>query len=367
MSFPFGTNYGGVLQCYALSQELIKLGHNVEFLRYRYQPVSRIHNLTQTFKTSYSITNFTTRFINSLRYRISARHNTAESMRLPAFDKFREKYFKFTPILDKHTIGEYLNNNFDAVIIGSDQVWTDIATDEKIFFGDWQPAFKGMTISYAACSAHKAISGKIRPVFKNLLAGFDIITVRDETTATLVSSITGQSPSIVPDPTLLHDFKELHTSGSGITESPYILTYILGNPISGGHHEALRRIKDKISKDCKIVGIVTDSTHKSLIRELDITIYDAGPEEWINLMKGAEAVYTDSFHAILFSMKYNIPFVAYYRDAIRSSRLINLKQAYSLDGIVDKASSIVTLSRHQESTRNLTTIIPQLDNRHGGQ
>ena len=105
---------------------------------------------------------------------------------LAVFDRFRETYLRLSPYLNAETIGEYSNTHYDAIVVGSDQVWTSLYDGEAVYFLGWKPEFKGRRISYAACSAHSSVVGQRARVLKHLLERFDIITVRDNTTAHLV-------------------------------------------------------------------------------------------------------------------------------------------------------------------------------------
>ena len=357
-TFPQGINYGGLLQCYAMATELRKLGHEVKFLDYKTFFPGRLKHIYNTWRSSKSTIGFIKRFAKSFKYYSGIEVPWSDPKRWDAFDEFRRKYIPLTPVLDRSTIGNYMNENFDAVIIGSDQVWTNVAAADKTYFGGWSPKFKGLKISYAACSAHKEISKRVHKEFKSLFEDFDILTVRDKTTAHLVESVTGNRPAIVSDPTLLHDFKEF-TTGSN-SEDPYIATYILGSEIPGGHKAAIDKIKQLLGKDLKVKGIMTSNLHPTLEACVDEPHTEFGPEEWVRTIAGASALYTDSFHAIMFAMKFNIPFVAYYTDILRASRLLDLKQAYSLKGIVGHTDEITELSRHHIPTGNLSDFLPQL-------
>ena len=68
--------------------------------------------------------------------------------------------------------------------------------------------------------------------------------------------------------------------------------------------------------------------------------YTTSPEEWIYLIHHAELIYTDSFHAVLFSLKFGTPFIAYYTEAIRASRLKYLKEYYNLRNILESVDDI---------------------------
>ena len=73
----------------------------------------------------------------------------------------------------------------------------------------------------------------------------------------------------------------------------------------------------------------------------DKTIYDLSPIQWLEYIKNAKFVYTDSYHGALFSIKYKKPFVAYYKNIQRAPRFIDLKERYVLqEHIVDNADDI---------------------------
>ena len=71
---------------------------------------------------------------------------------------------------------------------------------------------------------------------------------------------------------------------------------------------------------------------------------EATPAEWVNLFYHASFVYTDSFHGIMFSMKFHKPFIAYMKEGGRKSRLQDLIETYSLANIVSNVEQIRNLS-----------------------
>lgn len=336
LTFHFGNNYGGILQCYALQRVLCEQGYSVEVIDYIPPQLPVYKRLLQKIKTINSVYALYDMLRISFPKTITPVVQDNASLK-NRFNAFRQKYIRFSPSLNEHTIGAYANANYDTIIVGSDQIWTSLYASDAYFIG-WKPDFSGKRISYAACSAHKFVRGKRRKELSDLLDKFTCITVRDETTAELIENITGTKPPIVPDPTELHDFREFLSGNDTQFQEPYILTYILGAEIAGGHRLALKNIK-KQTGNIPVYSIL--STSNSEIAGVSDNILSAvSPEDWIRLIAGAKAVYTDSFHAILFSMKFGIPFAGYWRDPVRSSRLINLRTCYSLENIVDTARDI---------------------------
>lgn len=340
LTFHFGNNYGGILQCYALQQVLKGYGWDVEILDYRPEPVSLFRRMCRKIKSLNNLSSLADLvrdfFGTTLR---SQRHGRQDSQReslLRKFDDFRRSHLNLSRPLTADTIGTYCAD-LDAVVVGSDQVWTSLYEKHAIYFLDWIPAFEGRKFSYAACSAYGRVDRKRAKHLQSLLERFTAVSVRDATTATLVEQIAGYSPQIVCDPTILYDFKEL--SSVCREPNPYILTYILGGEISGGHAQALACLRGKYP-DAKVYAIVLPGAPNEIVGYADKVFEAASPEEWIALFKNACFVYTDSFHGCMFSLKFHIPFVAYYANAVRASRLIDLRDRWHLDNIINCVSDL---------------------------
>lgn len=337
LTFHRGNNYGGILQCYALQQVLKSLGHSVEIINY-YPHVNT--SILKRVYAKYATANSLGGLFASLRDFMCGRKALHYDKALNAtsvskFDKFRSKYLNISKELDSSTIGEYANANYDLIITGSDQVWTSLFDEPLAYMIDWIPLFEGKRMSYAACSAHKIIRGSQKERIHNCLSIFNLITVRDRTTQSLVKNVLGQAPQIVPDPSLLYPYDEFKTEEE---REPYILTYILGGEIEGGHEVALQKIKSQVG-NLPVYSIVIPCNSHDIVKYADKVFEVLSPEQWVDMFYHAKYVYTDSFHAIMFSLKFYKPFAAYYCDKIRSSRLLDLKE-YGIDCIYKKAKDI---------------------------
>ena len=347
LTFHRGNNYGAILQCYALQQVLKKLGHTVEVIDY-------CHNdnrgLVRKLYSKYSTADNIGGFLSSLsdficKHRTVPFDKALNDASIKEFDKFRSTYLNISKPLDSNNIGDYANAEYDLIITGSDQVWTSLFDDPMVYMIDWKPQFQGKRMSYAACSAHKNLRGSQRNVVKGCLSKFDLITVRDSTTQQLVKNVLGKVPQIVPDPSLLYPYDEFKTQKQ--TE-PYILTYILGDEIEGGHDVALRKIKQQVG-DLPVYAIVIPCNSRDITKYADKVFETLSPEQWVDMFYHARYVYTDSFHAIMFSLKFEKPFVSYYRNKIRSSRLIDLKKR-GIDSIYSNANEICNISQIYSDT-----------------
>ena len=343
LTFHFGNNYGGILQCYALQQILKSLGHDVEIINYKPIEKSFTKKVFNKLKTVYSLRVFLQLIID---YIIKKRHQSYNPENLSVdkknilkeFDRFRDEYLNITKNVNENNIAD-MTMKYEAIIVGSDQVWTSLYDKYPIYFLDWIPGFKGKKISYAACSAHHSVQGNRARYLKKILSEFELITVRDHTTANLIKQITGKTPDIVADPTCLYSFDEFISKAE--SREPYILTYILGSEIPGGHAAVLQKIKSSYG-EMKVISILIPGGENTIELYSDEVYKDISPEKWVDLFSKATFVYTDSFHGVMFSTKFKKQFLAYYANTIRASRLIDLKERFNLkDVIVDSVDNVV--------------------------
>lgn len=326
LTFHFGNNYGGILQCYALQQVVRSFGHDVQIINFRSQGDLTMRHIIGRLREQPSLAsrfrfireNFFTKEVmdRELQYK--------KYTSVAVCNTFREKYLKLSVPLDEETIGKYANARYDMIIVGSDRIWDSFYDRVPAYFMGWEPAFHGKKMSYAACSAYTKVYGKRSAELARLLNSFDKITVRDSSTAQLVKMLTGTAPQIVPDPCLLYDYSEFQEAEI-VPAGPYILTYILGDEIEGGHQAALQKIKDVVGEmpvyAISIPGLEADI--HPLTEKVFSTLF---PEEWVAMFRHAAYVYTDSFHAVMFSLKFGIPFTAYYRNTDSNSGMLDLKE-----------------------------------------
>ena len=133
---------------------------------------------------------------------------------------------------------------------------------------------------------------------------------------------------IVADPTLLIEFTHLEKLQDEKTE--YILTYVLGKEIDGSHNKAIEKIRNKYG-NIPVYSIKIPTMNFELSHFADKVFYDLNPDEWISMFRNAKFIYTDSFHGVLFSLKYHKPFLAYYTEKLRATRFIDLGKRYGID------------------------------------
>lgn len=335
LTFNYGCNYGGTLQCIGLYKALkqLKLEKNIEIIDYippnmydkkiKYLIGTGIsRNINENIRKTLKIMKS---FFIKLRYVDSA---------LEKFDKFRKENSN----MRLYNINE-IQDIYDSIIVGSDQVWNVTSQMNGTYFLEGIEGVK--KISYAACSGSDFYKKDDEERLRKSINDFQYISVRNNHTYNFVKRLTGKEPEIVCDPSILYDYKEYLTKDK--PKEKYILTYILGNEINGGHKKVLEEIKSKVG-DIKIIALgiaYAGSGSLQFYPWADEVIYDASPEDWLNLINNAEFIYTDSYHGVLFSMKFHKDFLGYYSEKARASRFIDLSERYDVgDWIVNDIKEI---------------------------
>lgn len=327
LTYHFAINYGAVLQCYALQQTLHEMGYDdVEIINYNtYNWRLLLQNLPHRF--SYEL--FHKAYIKFSHY------NSADNV----FRKFVDSKLCCSSKVNMSTLPE-LAKKYDAIIVGSDQVWAPRMREGSPYFLNWKPVeYEGKRIAYAPCCMIKKIQPSQISTLTKALNAFDWLSVRDDETRQFVSHLTGESPVTVPDPTFLYDFA-LVLHNKPIINEPYIFVYVLGTDIPGSNKEAIRKLRSLLP-ETKVYAVTLSKTNPVDTSWADKVIYDASPEDWLNYVQFAKLVYTDSFHAAIFSIKFHIPFFAYYSMPSRRPRFDDLIEKFGLnENIVSDVNEI---------------------------
>lgn len=325
------TNFGGGLQQIAMFETLKSLGHEPQFLCVQNNLAEPSSKRILGILTSYTPQELLNA-INEAYHRIfdKKKPGTPHLVLYKKTDDFNYSYLNYTPKFGLDKLPEYVSR-CGALIFGSDQVWTDVYSRVLPYFGDGIPGFKGKKIAFAACSVHKTAPIYNRKKIKALLSDFDAISVRDETTRQLVKNYSETEPSMVCDPTLLYDFKAYFKPSP--IEGDYIFAYVLGDKTAEWHQRNIDKIKAETGIS-KVVALTTSLDEK--YPWADVVITDALAIDWMNLLRESQFVYTNSFHAVIFSLKFHRQFIAYYGDLVRSSRMGGLRKQFGIEDRIVK-------------------------------
>lgn len=307
-------NYGGILQAYALCRKLNLMGYSAEQICYPLHEPMSLQELSKRLNRNMSLEKILTIVPRKILYITNNYKNSNILLdRYKSFSEFREKSIPHSKELYLDSTIANCVDDYDIFITGSDQVWNPIWF-RKGFFLDFVPK-KKKKIAYAASIGQSTLTNEQRTLMKHKLADFYAISVREKSSVKLLSEITGCKIEWVLDPTMLLPMPEWDAVCSEqLVAGPYILCYFLGNGLLGRKMAEQFAMQHKLS----VVNIPMLGKYNKLDGFGDIKLCNASPNDFISLIKYADCIFTDSFHACVFSILYRKQFYAFNRDDGRS-------------------------------------------------
>ncbi len=322
-------NYGSMLQAYANERAVLGLGHECEFIRYerKLTPVEAVKQAPRLLNGGR---------IASLK-KSKANKTLAEKYpdiqacrreRDKTFDGFCDATFKrlSDPFVGYAALQEG-SKRYDAVQVGSDQLWLPVGLATNFY--NLQFAAPGVRrVSYSTSFGVSSIPWYQRSRTANYLKKIDYLSVREQSGAKIVKDVAGLDAKVVVDPTLLLTAEQWADAipVERIHKDPYIFCYFLGpNPLCRAEARAL---SEKTGLPIVVLRHL-DEIIPSDEGFGDFAPYDVDPAGFVNLIRGAEYVLTDSFHGSVFSTIHHKDFATFYRfqqgsKQSRNSRIDNL-------------------------------------------
>lgn len=289
-----GPNYGTVLQSFALCSYLRQLGHDVTVIR-KYDFVWGVKKSLDHVLRPLGIRILKQMDPDNLKFR-----------RIRALQAETFKYHRVVGPFGKRAA----RRRFDVFVCGSDQIWNTYNCFDPFLFLDF--AGSARRVAYAASIGTADVREDCRAGVAALVGAFDPVSLRERASVPVVSALTGRGDiRHVLDPTFLFDaawWREFGAKAvlpSGLPEK-YVLCYVL------------RRRDDlaaKMAEVCSRVGVdnvvlIPSGEFPDASVPGAVVCSDAGAREFVDLIRRAAFVYTDSFHGCAFSLNLGRPFEA---------------------------------------------------------
>ena len=319
LTLPLHTNYGGILQAYALQTVLERRGQEVEiidgikFKTRGFRPLIKywiakilvplkLWKILDIFKMSiYAKTYYTNQFIK-----------------------------KYIHVKQFQNIDSLTEQAVDAIVVGSDQVWRAEFFGEKKFdkaFLSFTKGWKIKRIAYAASfgSDEWEVGPEMTSKCKEAVSHFDAVSVREKSGIIICKNKLNVKAVQLIDPTLLlkSDDYDALLANRKAEYIPFIMSYIIDSDDT----------KSEIC--CKLSTILnmpivsansrvedTSGQNFSLAEQIQPPV-----EDWLNKIRNADFVITDSFHACLFSIVYQKQFYVtgnQYRGMARFQSILEM-------------------------------------------
>ena len=241
-----------------------------------------------------------------------------------AFDEFSKSHFKVSRAFESWTdMTEASGKEYDAVVVGSDQLWLPSNVMADYYTLNWVP--KGVKkIAYATSFGIGSIPTKYKKVYSEYLRRIDYLSARETSGQEIVKELADRDVPLVNDPALLLDAEGWNeiVSNAPLIKEKYVFCYFMGNnPEQRGFVKRLAK-----DKGLKVVALLhLDQYIASDENYVDLAPWHVSPADFVNLVKNASCVCTDSFHGTVFSVIYSRPFFTFKRFNRKASLSTNTR------------------------------------------
>lgn len=321
-------NHGANLQAYALMHYLETLGNDVEIINYcpeyfkHFRPFvcsNPMFEKNAIIKFLYLSAKFPGRVISYLKY--------LKSPRKANFELFRSKYYKLTDMYESFDELKTNPPKADLYIAGSDQIWNTMMNNGKdpAYYLQFAPA-GCITATYAASFSVSEIPEELKKQTRKYIDSIDFVSVRENSALDILEDLGIQNSCAVLDPVFLLDKNQWKKLESDIIlDERYVLVY---------DFEGTDTVKNFAVEYAKRNNLKIYSLYNN--GYCDKNFEDYGPDVFLSLIKNAEFIVSNSFHATAFSLIYEKEFCVIKRQEGINSRMVDLLDSVGIDDrIVD--------------------------------
>lgn len=318
LTLPLHGNYGGIMQNYALQTALCKLGHDVETINLKKELLFKRYDIS-CLKRFFPF-------------------GSSDSKHLVR--RFIDEHIRLTvPVYNKRDLLKHDFTSYDAVIVGSDQVWRIqyAYPDIYSYYLDFVPEknTRGERIRKIAFSASFGTDEAEYTVEQIWLCGaylkdFDWVTVREDSALSLIHNVYQWSckhpPVVTLDPTMLlgkEDYIRLFARHHKTENEGGLFYYVLDM------NEEKRELIQRIASDLGVKSFTVARKSHRWYDSLENRMIPS-PVEWLQAFCEASFVFTDSFHGSVFSILFNKNFLVMGNKKRGLSRFHSLLQRFNL-------------------------------------
>ena len=316
-------NYGSKLQALATVKLFEELGVDYEIIRYNKKTLDfGLKSLSRCFNWVF-INDRYCQFQRAIEFKRHPNVKKQIDIRNKAFESFDHCFEKhLSPIYDSYgALKKECSQKYQNVITCSDQLWSPAALASGFYNLMFVPQ-NVLKISLASSFGVSNIPWYQKRRTKQYLNRIEHISMRENRGAEIVKELTGKDVPVLMDPVFAFDKEEWN---SMIEPAPsewgeYIFCYFLGqNP---EHRVVAKELAAKTGM--KIVTLRHLDSYTAEDENFgDVAPYDVDPKRFLNILRNASYVCTDSFHGVAFSIIFEKKFLAFNRYNDKSSNSKN--------------------------------------------
>lgn len=342
------TNYGSLLQAFAIQHVIESLGHECEIINY----VRNDESFAQHEKTLLARKpEWNNNPVKKMIYLALRQPESVASGR-----KFEKEQARYLHLTKKYTNKKQLSNNkplADVYMTGSDQVWGPVENgsyDSSYCLSFTDEADK--RIAYAASFGRMEVTQEVESFFKSWLNRYSHIGVREDSAVKILNEM-GIKAEQVLDPTLLLDITFWSRFTNPIREKKrYVLVYQLHND---------KRIGIYASKVAKKMGLplIRVSTDFHQISREGKFVWCPSINDFLSYIKNAACLVTDSFHGTAFAINFNTSFVEVLPNNKTSARNMSILKMTGLSGRILENDTNFELAENKIDFSEINTLLAE--------
>lgn len=329
-------NYGGILQAFATATYFEQQNIEYELIRY-----TRKKTVIETIKDIPRLLNIV--WLNSryegvqrkLNLKMHPEYAKNNEIRMQAFARFKE--WAFHKYSDEYMGYSALcegSKKYSAVVTGSDQLWSPAGLPTNYYNLMFVPDDM-LKISVASSFGVKEIPWYQKKRTAQFLRRIDYISMRENRGSEIVRELINRDVPTILDPVFYLSKEEWskYIPNDGVIKEPYVLAYFLGS------NSEYRKVVNEYKTQRNIKLVVLRHMDQYVPEDEnfgDYAPYDVDPCTFLNLIRNAEVVFTDSYHGTAFSIINERQFVVFDRynknaSFSKNSRIDTLCQNLDLE------------------------------------
>ena len=330
---PLHSNYGGILQNYALQQVLKQMGHEVETIDWG--GGSGLRAMLYRMKVQVLHTLLPNRY-PLLKY---MPNDKEKSIIQRNTNHFINTYINHTEAM--HSYEEFVKQaskgKYDAYVVGSDQCWRPCYNAFlPSMFLDFVQDKQVKRMAYAASFGTDKweFTPQLTNVCAPLAKKFDLVTIREDSGVKLCKEHLGVDAVHVLDPTMLltkEDYIQLIEKEKEPKSNGTLFYYIL-DPDAKKSAFIQKVAKSKGLKAFQVLPkCQTETRTKDDLKNRIEDCVFPGVTTWLRAFMDADMTIVDSFHGMVFSIIFNKPFWAIGNVSRGMSRFTSLLKMFHLE------------------------------------
>lgn len=327
---PLQTNFGGILQAYAMQTVLERMGHEAYVI---HLIKDEIATLSWRKKILCNIKRFLLQYIlHKKTFPIFYEECERKAIHIirQNTNRFIKQYIHLYSINSFDDIGD--KKTFDAYVVGSDQVWKPKYSpwDIENSFLQFDKHSDTVRIAYAASFGVDTweFTTEQTETCRKLAQRFDAITVREKSGVKLCKEHLGIDAKWVLDPTMLLDVKEyikLVENANVPKSKGNLLVYLLDKD------NEKENVVNNIAREKKLIPFkVNNNSIEDFWTPMKERVQPK-VEAWLRGFMDAEYIITDSFHGSVFSILFHKPFTVLVNEGRGITRVNSLLDMFKLE------------------------------------